>query len=356
MKFSLFKILLLTVFFVVSFFSFHLEANTINKSGSNKIYTNSRFGYTIKYPDFFETVAASDNGDGITLNSADKKAVLLIWGSYNINDKDGNSLLDDVIKRGIKTEVKSSGKNFYSLSFTDPQKKGTVFYEYGIVKGDKIAVFQLGYPSGAKDYDKAISLMKKTLKYPNDISVLLDAIVYSESIHYDPFTEKPDSLTVNYVIHYLVQKKCFADADNPDRVFTPEGGAYYFSDGPESEEEHVDPKKYFSPDKLYRSYFASSRYQYPPGDFRFVLGTQTGIAVPVVELQYSAKTVILKESGSDKIKVFEVSIIRRVKPSAEPVKIGTAVIKLKKDDKSYFGYTILSFKPNYTKFPDLTIK
>jgi hypothetical protein len=52
-------------------------------------YDNARFAYTIAYPaDIFVPQGESDNGDGQRFLSKDKRAELIVYGGYAVEDKD----------------------------------------------------------------------------------------------------------------------------------------------------------------------------------------------------------------------------------------------------------------------------
>lgn len=51
-------------------------------AGGDQSYQNPRFGYWIELPKEFKIVSAADNNDGITLESLNGKANLLVWGNY----------------------------------------------------------------------------------------------------------------------------------------------------------------------------------------------------------------------------------------------------------------------------------
>lgn len=330
------------------------EAQEINY----KTYNNVRFGYQVQFPDIFHSRRTSDNSDGITLTTADKKCRLLLWGGHNIGNDSIQALLQQkkALVSGIKSEQISNGA--YAVQWSGSgQDSGFLFYEYKLTDKDKIAAFQFRYPAKEQArYEKIIETMKPSLLFVGDISALLNALAFSQTLHYDAFDTKPDALTANLVIFDLVRQKQFANPDNPSQVFELADGAYYFSDGPESEQEKPDPRLHYSPNKLYRSYFACGKYAYPPAGFIPVKGTQTGIAVYVSDGPHAAEAEVLRDTTKANIRMIETEIRKISYDGKPPVKLGKASVTLKQDPKSYFGYTIISFRPLYGKFADIPIQ
>ena len=135
-------------------------------------YTNGRFGYSMKYPDIFDTKTEPDNGDGVELASKNGKYTLVMWGGYNILGQDGDALLEESKERvaHILPGSERSAENYYSIQYSDGGgKDGTehIFYEYVIVNADMRAGFTFSYP---KDEEKRFEItvidMENSLKMP----------------------------------------------------------------------------------------------------------------------------------------------------------------------------------------------
>lgn len=92
-------------------------------------YKNPRFGMSLPVPPGMTAQRPPENGDGQTFRSADGKAELLTWGSFNI---DG---IGDVEKRfesalvepGRTITYKKKTEKWFVISGT--RKDGTAFYE-----------------------------------------------------------------------------------------------------------------------------------------------------------------------------------------------------------------------------------
>lgn len=60
------------------------EINTMDIQNRNNRYINSRFNYSVAYPDIFSSPVESQNGDGVFMKNNDNTTQLSIWGEYNI--------------------------------------------------------------------------------------------------------------------------------------------------------------------------------------------------------------------------------------------------------------------------------
>jgi hypothetical protein len=136
-----------------------------------KTYVNDRFGFSVNYPDIFDTSREPDNGDGISFASDDGEYTLEIWGGYNILGQDGYALLEECYERVahiVRNSAISAGGH-YSIEYSDDGGKDGVehiFHEYGIVNEDMKAGFVLRYP---KDEEKRFAIIKADME--NSISL-----------------------------------------------------------------------------------------------------------------------------------------------------------------------------------------
>lgn len=109
-------------------------------------YENARFGYVVSYPDLFEAQIESDNGDGITLMSADGKVELLIWGQYNLEPVDGAGLLEMARESIAGIESDWSADRLYGVDFEGGDADPVRFKQRGYA-GDTASVqFRMSYP------------------------------------------------------------------------------------------------------------------------------------------------------------------------------------------------------------------
>lgn len=131
-----------------------------------KAYSNPRFGYQLSYPDIFTKSSASDNGDGISLQSGNGSATLKIWGSYNINDSTGKTLLEESKTRVSHILSESNDDQFYTIVYEGGgDGQPILFHECGFISGGTIISYVISYPEEEKDkYSSAISRMTEELK------------------------------------------------------------------------------------------------------------------------------------------------------------------------------------------------
>lgn len=127
-----------------------------------KVYTSSRFRYTVKYPSQLTKKTEYGTGDGAKLVSADGRAQATIWNSYGKSKKRNGSAVIATAKKNRKiTVVKSSAKeaNYYYKS----GKNMVQYYHYFLSNGE--IAFQITYPKSKKAYfDAAVKGMIKSVK------------------------------------------------------------------------------------------------------------------------------------------------------------------------------------------------
>jgi hypothetical protein len=136
-----------------------------------KEYINSRFGYTVKYPDIYEKTTESDNGDGIIFSAKNDEYTLTVWGGYNISGDTGKSLLESSKERVslIAPGSAKSGRGWYRIAYSDDGagEEGIehIFHEYGVVNAETRAGFILKYPlDEEKRFKPIIKELEKSLK------------------------------------------------------------------------------------------------------------------------------------------------------------------------------------------------
>ena len=131
-------------------------------------YFNDRFGYKVDLPLSFEIVNAADNGDGLSLQTPDGSARLLVFGA-NIPE---SGFAAEVARRkqldahdGWDITYTKSGPNWASYSGL---KGGKVIYNRAISLCDDTAgYFSIQYPAvQRKQYDTVVTKLTKTLTAP----------------------------------------------------------------------------------------------------------------------------------------------------------------------------------------------
>lgn len=144
------------------------DDSTSNKNNSfiYNTYHNSRFAYSIPYPDIYDKSTESDNGDGITFQSTDGFNTMTIWGSYNINNDTGKSLLKEAENRVSHISHRASDAKSYSLDYDGGEEEEPIlFHEAGYISNNTIISYILSYRESEKDkYTKAITHITKAQK------------------------------------------------------------------------------------------------------------------------------------------------------------------------------------------------
>lgn len=328
-----------------------------------KKYCNARFGFALSYPDIFTESCESDNGDGITYKAVDDTYTLKIWGSNNINNSTGKTLLADAKNRVSHISAEKADGNFFRIEYGGGGNgKEITFYECGLVSGDKIFSFLFSYPADEKErFAPVVTRMTDELKKNGAkkaeqanaaYAPLLKALCLSEVLHYNSFNVQADRATINYTIFSLVSKGDFRWKDK----LKPEDGSIYFSRGPESEEADTTGRTYIAPEKLYIDYFAGGKYEYPDIEIdHLVSGNQMGMAVRLTKLPYDVDVKVNNISVKNDKTIIDAEISRISIKDGKQTAVGNAVITLKKDTKGFFGYKIVSFQPKYSRFADLKV-
>ncbi len=186
-----------------------------------------------------------------------------------------------------------------------------------------------------------------------ELEPLIYSLCFSEALHYDAFDAEPDEVTTTYTLWHLV---AYTEFRHRDQV--PEfEGAYYFSDGPESEEMADDREIYYGPDALYGDYFTNGQFKYAPEEISFLIeGTQTGIAVHLSDAPYAIDTQINEMTvDGDEITV-SVTLSRGFYDEEPPELIGDAQIVLTKNEAALYGYSVTSFTPDYDAFETIYLQ
>lgn len=128
-------------------------------------YQNARFGYSMPYPDIFEAPVESENGDGITLQSADGKVTLLIWAANNLEPVDGARLLEQTKESIAHIQSDWSADRLYGVTFEGGDADPIRFVECGYA-GDVASVhFRFSFPAADEEkYAAAIDQMTSALR------------------------------------------------------------------------------------------------------------------------------------------------------------------------------------------------
>jgi hypothetical protein len=133
-------------------------------------YANARFGATIDIPPgFVNDVPEPANGDGLTFQSVDGKAKLLVWG---------NNLVDTDFNQDVAARLKSDMEDGWNISYAagvagdgwqvySGTRQGSLLYAKSISSCNNMQAvhFRIEYPEAQKMvYDSIVPRLGKSLR------------------------------------------------------------------------------------------------------------------------------------------------------------------------------------------------
>jgi len=128
-----------------------------------RTYTNERFGFSIGYPQSFVAKEPPENGDGITLTSADGSAILTVSGS-NVSGIALPEYYDTVVK-SIRGELgyHTASKSWFVLTWKDG---GRLTYQKTFLGDGSENSFMFSFPEDQKPaYDDVIGKIEKSFRH-----------------------------------------------------------------------------------------------------------------------------------------------------------------------------------------------
>jgi hypothetical protein len=131
-------------------------------------YTNSRYGFRIDYPESFISQQPPENGDGLTLRSADGKAELSVSGMNS-----AGFTLKDEFDRAVKDVhgelgYNKMGSTWFVVTWTDGDSMG---YTKEFVGPDSQNSFIFTFPVDQRpQYDSIVTRIEKSFK-PGDLDI-----------------------------------------------------------------------------------------------------------------------------------------------------------------------------------------
>lgn len=147
-----------------SFFLYDLSS----RAAGNFTYENARFSFGVAYSsEVFQPGVESENADGITVDSRDGLAKMLVYGSYapgtlgltleQIYDEERHN----PARRVTYQKLSKAGKCFVVSGYED----GIIFYIKSYVLGDTQLVLDIRYPETARDpYDGMVTAISKSFR------------------------------------------------------------------------------------------------------------------------------------------------------------------------------------------------
>jgi tetratricopeptide (TPR) repeat protein len=140
------------------------EKKTNEEQTEYKLYTNGRYGFSIKYPSFFIMGESPANGDGITMHSPDNSVELTVFGSNNVFNETAASSYNKLINESSNITYKTQQGNWYVVSGIEGDK---IFYEKYVVGNGSINAFIIKYPSSkTKEYDSTVNILNSSFETP----------------------------------------------------------------------------------------------------------------------------------------------------------------------------------------------
>lgn len=131
---------------------------------SYNTYTNDRFGFTVRYPNFFTPGNAPTNNDGREFSNGE--CSILAYGS-NINIIEENETIQTYYDRALldisgSISYQKVSDNWYVISYLSD---GNITYQKGIITDESINTLIITYPASEKEkYDSIVSEVAKTFQ------------------------------------------------------------------------------------------------------------------------------------------------------------------------------------------------
>jgi hypothetical protein len=143
------------------------SSNSVQQANpGSKTYTNSRYGFQVDYPESFVPQQPPENGDGLTFNSQDGKALLVVSGGNN----PGFTVEDEFYKaiKNIHGQLgyKEAGRSWFAVSWTDGDNIG---YTKEFVGLRSLNTFTITFPVERKaEYNSIVTNIEKAFR-PGDL-------------------------------------------------------------------------------------------------------------------------------------------------------------------------------------------
>lgn len=132
-----------------------------------KRYVNARFEYAVDYPEgLLLPQGEADNSDGQKFIAQDKSAEMIVYGSYNIDEKTPKELYNAAISEAQSEGVityKVMKNNFFVIS---GKHNGKIFYHKTLIKGDIIKILIIEYNESLKaQFDPITASLSNSFKH-----------------------------------------------------------------------------------------------------------------------------------------------------------------------------------------------
>lgn len=141
-------------------------SDTIKVNPNYDTYVNSRFGYSVKYPNILKKGSESENGDGCEFISEDG-FIMKVYGSNDVSvfNKTLDEMYTDELKEHKDITYKVKKKNWFVISGYDGEM---IFYIKKYIGTSSSNTLYLNYPSNLRDkYYDVITVISKSFKEGN---------------------------------------------------------------------------------------------------------------------------------------------------------------------------------------------
>lgn len=128
------------------------------------LYRNSRYGFSIEYPNTLKIRKEPTNRDGITLSAVENNVELIVFGSNNMSKETAESTFKLVIEEHPDASYKRLQENWFVASWIQGDK--IVYYKSVVGEGSK-NIFIFKYPLSQKVYyDSIVARISSSFKTP----------------------------------------------------------------------------------------------------------------------------------------------------------------------------------------------
>ena len=165
--------LMIIVFITIFLYEHNTKSYAFSSKPSNseaaerltyKDYYNSRYEFSIRYPDNLKMGEESANGDGVVFTDEDGNVKLTVYGSNNIFGATVKSAYNDTLREIPKVSYKKQSGNWYLVSWV---KNNKIIYKKEVVGEGSINTLIFEYPLTQKKlYDEFLQNLNTYFKTP----------------------------------------------------------------------------------------------------------------------------------------------------------------------------------------------
>ena len=122
------------------------QYQTISPEVQQVRYRNERFGFSLTYPDAYDSIKVSETEDDMLLTSISSKYLLQIKTGYDADISTPQSLLTKAKRLNKNDMWESIQKNCYELEYINPKDDKSMIHEIGYILGDRIIYIYSMFP------------------------------------------------------------------------------------------------------------------------------------------------------------------------------------------------------------------